>query len=215
MKTAGWTNLIVTHPWTGQSYHAPKIFPHRTMILGESNYTEVGKFRPSLVRDCVLNDMATHGNRDTAGFCKFSTKLRRIIFGTTTQITPTEFWEDVVFYNFIQARVGEHARDRPTKVMWEKSIDAFVEIIHHTQPERVLVLGKANWENLKTHLNMKINGEFTATLEIDDQRITSGYINHPSSSLSYKEWHPIAQSLILNNPQTSPTQITEAHTKQP
>lgn len=198
MKTAEWTNLIAIHPWIGQSYRTPKIFPHRTMILGESNYTEVDKFRQSLVQDCVHNDMAPHGKRDTAGFCKFSTKLRRIIFGTTTQITPAEFWDDVVFYNFIQARVGEHARDRPTKVMWENSVDAFVEIIHYTQPEKVLVLGKANWVNLKTHLNVKANGGFTATLEIDDKRIASGYINHPSSSLSYEKWHPIARDLVLS-----------------
>jgi hypothetical protein len=44
---------IVVLPWIGANYKTPRLFSHRTMILGESNYTTPENFTPMLVRDCV------------------------------------------------------------------------------------------------------------------------------------------------------------------
>jgi hypothetical protein len=31
---------IKIRPWKGEKYENPNIFPHKTLILGESNYTD-------------------------------------------------------------------------------------------------------------------------------------------------------------------------------
>src|SRR6478752_3782801 len=138
-----WSSSLIVHPWVGTHFPCPKHFSHNTLILGESNFTTPEKFGPSLVQDCVRDDLSKDlQNRDTTGFCRFSTKIRRIVFGRDEAIGPERFWQDVAFYNFVQFLAGDQARVRPTSEMWEQSVPAFVEIIEKLQPSRILVLGK-------------------------------------------------------------------------
>lgn len=193
-----WSSKLSVHPWIGKNYETPSNFKNKILVLGESNFTEVEKFKKNLVIDCVLDDISTERpeERDTTGFCRFSTKLRRIIFGTDTNISPNEFWQDVAFYNFVQVLVGDKARIRPTREMWEISAPAFFEVIQMLKPSRVLVLGKANWDNLLDHFEHENTDKFSATLKLGTDDLTVGYINHPSSSLRYQTWQPIAQKLL-------------------
>lgn len=193
-----WTSAISTHPWVGNKYEDPLNFNSRTLILGESNYTDVDKFNNELVINCVLDDMETDPDvqRDTGGFCRFSTKLRRLIFGSDSTIKPGEFWHDVAFYNFVQEVVGSNARDRPTGEMWRASIPAFIEVVETLKPSRILVLGQANWSNLLSILESFPIDKFSALLGVGSERIVAGYINHPSSSLTYSVWHPIAKNIL-------------------
>lgn len=194
-----WSSEVVVHPWVGNSYETPRHLRHKTLILGESNFTTFDQFKPSLVTACVLNDISTDETeeRDTSGFCRFSTKIRRIIFGRDESLGPNEFWQDVAFYNFVQSLVGDSPRVRPTNEMWRDSVPAFVEIVSKLQPSRVLVLGKANWNNLRQQIqNMQID-QHVADITIGSKTIRAGYVNHPSSSLSYETWQPVAQRLLL------------------
>ena len=147
-KKFDWSDTVQVHPWVGERYEQPQHLPKKTLLVGESNYTKPELFNSGLVHAWVVDDMDLGGTeRDTGGFCRFGTKTRRIIFGHEANVGPRAFWPDVAFYNFVQQRVGENARQRPTPEMWAASVPAFIEVVSMLQPERVLVLGKANWNN--------------------------------------------------------------------
>ncbi|MGC2458440.1 MAG: hypothetical protein WA435_10635 [Gallionellaceae bacterium] len=194
-----WSSTVVVHPWVGNNYKNPIYFKYKTLILGESNFTDSPEnFNSSLVIRCVEDDLAIGGQeRDTNGFCRFSTKIRRVIFGRNESLGPNGLWQDVAFYNFVQSLVGNKARIRPTYDMWKESVPAFFEIVEKLQPSRVLVLGKTNWSNLLQHIQHHPEGQHVATLTIGTNLITAGYINHPLSSLAYTTWQPIARQLLL------------------
>ena len=193
-----WSLNLAVHPWVGDNYNNPIHFKYKTLILGESNYTTPEKFNSELVTNCVKDDL-TAGNptRDTGGFCKFSTKIRRTIFGRDESLGPNGLWHDVAFYNFVQSRAGDKSRVRPTYEMWAESLPAFIEVVNELQPSRVLVLGKANWKNLLLHIDHQSESPHSATLSVNSNLITAGYINHPSSSLAYATWQPVARQLLL------------------
>jgi len=194
-----WTNAVAVHPWVGERYQSPLNIKRRTLVLGESNYTEPENFTSELVINCVKDDMSKGElgvERDTTGFCRFSTKIRRIIFGRNEKLHPSEFWHDVAFYNFVQSLVGDKARERPTPEMWQQSISAFEEIVNALNPERILVLGKANWENLLNNFSHTLDDQYSGNLELTKRTVKIGYVNHPSSSLSYAKWQPIAEAFL-------------------
>lgn len=194
-----WSSTVAVHPWVGDNYNNPIHFKYKTLILGESNYTDPPEnFNSSLVIRCVEDDLAVgYPERDTSGFCRFSTKIRRIIFGRNELLGPNGLWHDVAFYNFVQSLVGGTSRVRPTFKMWGESAPAFIEVVEKLQPSRVLVLGKANWNNLLQHVQHQQESPHIATLTVGANSITAGYINHPSSSLVYATWQPIARQLLL------------------
>ena len=194
-----WSSNVAVHPWVGSNYGNPIYFKYKTLILGESNFTNPPEnFNSSLVTRCVEDDLAVGDkNRDTNGFCRFSTKIRRVIFGLNESLGPSGLWQDVAFYNFVQCLVGDKARIRPTYEMWKESVPAFLEVVEKLQPTRVLVLGNANWNNLLLHFQCKPESQHTATMTVGSNLITVGYINHPSSSLAYATWQPVARQLLL------------------
>jgi len=195
-----WKDVNV-HPWRGENYGSPTIFPFRTLILGESNYTEAEKFDENLVINCVRDDIGSAGNRDTKGFCKFSTKIRRVIFGRHTEITPCQFWSNAAFYNFVQYLVGSKSKERPTAAMWKGSSAAFFEVLSVLRPERILVLGKGNWNNLLSNISHVRIDETTASISVDGCNALAGYIFHPSSGrgFSYQRWQPVAERVVLGH----------------
>ena len=194
-----WSSSVRVHPWVGRHYESPKHFLHKTLILGESNFTQVEKFNQDLVKNCVENDISIDPlvERDKPGFCRFSTKIRRIVFGRDETVGPSGLWDDVAFYNFVQTLVGDKSRVRPTQEMWIESVPAFTEIVTKLKPARILVLGKANWRNLLTHVEHESTNDHGAILSVGNIHVIAGYINHPSSSLSYVKWQPIAKELLL------------------
>lgn len=194
-----WSSKVVIHPWVGERYENPKYFKEKTLILGESNFTQPENFNKNLVIRCIEDDINIHGeNRDTTGFCRFSTKIRRVVFGRDECIGPKGLWSDVSFYNFIQSLVGEKSRVRPTQEMWHSSTPAFTEVIETLQPKIILVLGKQNWQNLINNLQIVPKDEYSSTLKYGNLSVKIGYIKHPSSNLAYDDWSPIAQRLLLN-----------------
>ena len=189
-------NDLIVEPWVGESYENPRNIPNRTLILGESNYTESPEqFNPSIVINCVSDDLC---GDDPQGFGRFATKLRRIIFGEQSNMKPEEFWPDVAFYNFVQYLVGDAARQRPTSEMWLESVPVFSQVINELKPEKVLVLGLENWRNLLKAVPHNTVSEFQSELIVGEYKVLAGYVFHPSSSLTYSEWHPRAKELLFN-----------------
>ncbi len=182
-------------PWVGECYENPKIFPYRTLIVGESNYTDNPiQFSPSIVINCVSDDLC---GDDTKGFGRFATKLRRTIFGAENDMGPAAFWPNVAFFNFVQYLVGDAPRQRPTNEMWRDSVPVFGQVVERLKPERILVLGLENWRNLLGSVPHHSVSEYQAQIEICPYRVLAGYVFHPSYSLKYSEWNPIARKLLL------------------
>ena len=186
-------------PWVGGNYESPAIFPYKTLIVGESNYTETQEqFNEDLVNNCVADDK---DGKDGNGFGRFATKLRRTIFGSESNMSPAEFWPHVAFYNFVQYRVGDAARIRPVDEMWRDSAPAFSRMANQLKPERILVLGIENWGNLLQVVPHEKVSEHQALLQLDGQKILAGYVAHPSSpGFSYAPWNPVAHELLLKKP---------------
>lgn len=193
-----WSDTVQVYPWVGNNFEMPKHFPRKTLLLGESNFTQPELFSNDLVQECVRGDISDYSkDRDTSGFCRFSTKIRRILFSGGEVIDPSGLWQDVAFYNFVQFLVGGESRIRPTQEMWKKSVPAFNEIIAKLNPLQILVLGKANWNNLLAHIEHEKVDEYMAMLNVGNCRVNAVYINHPSSSLSYSKWQPIAKRILV------------------
>lgn len=188
----------IVEPWVGESYESPAIFPCKTLIVGESNYTDKSEqFNPRIVNNCVADDL---DGKDGNGFGRFATKLRRTIFGSESNMSPAEFWPHVAFYNFVQYRVGNAARIRPTPEMWRDSAPAFFDVVGKLNPERILVLGIQNWGKLLQAVPHEKMSDYQALLDVNGQKILAGHVQHPSSALRYAKWNLIADELLLTKP---------------
>lgn len=188
------TEPVEVKPWVGSHYGRRDLLPHRTLLLGESNFTQQGNFHDELVIQCVQD--AIEGT-DPGGFGRFSTKIIRIIFGAQTKLDAQTFWHEVAFFNFVAERVGGQPRQRPTPQMWAGSVERCLRVLDELQPERMLVLGQANWRNLLQHVPHTPRGAHQVDLHTPQGRIVrAGYVNHPSSSLRYDVWGPVARELL-------------------
>ena len=186
-------NHIKYHPWVGEKYHKPDIWPCRLAILGESNYTKPEFDCPQLVIKCVKRHLREN---DDPNFSRFANKVRRVASLEGQAPPKQDFWSNVAFYNFVQQLVGSKARARPTDEMWSDSIDGLHEFVKELRPARLLVLGKANWLNLLKLLpHDKIDGH-TVKFSLAGDRLKASYINHPSSPLRYSQWRPVVQQLL-------------------
>jgi hypothetical protein len=93
--------------------------------------------------------------------------------------------------------VGAAARIRPTTQMWDSSLPIFEETVKTLQPERILVLGIQNWRNVLRLVPHQTHGEYQANFLVGRINPLAGYVQHPSSSLKYSEWYPVAQDLLF------------------
>ncbi len=52
-----WSSTVVVHPWVGRNYNDSIFFKHKTLSLGESNFTNSQNFNSSLVIHCAEDDL--------------------------------------------------------------------------------------------------------------------------------------------------------------
>jgi hypothetical protein len=142
------------HPWIGQRYQDCAPWGFRAMVLGESHYdtdgAEPADFTNTVVRRVV-------NCQDKRYRTRLFTKTARLFLWAAEERTADReecraFWQNVLFYNFIQQYVAKEPRIRPTKAMWEDSANtnAFEEVVHAHRPDLILVLGKELSLHLQT-----------------------------------------------------------------
>ena len=129
---------IKFHPWVGNNYESenPKI-----LILGESHYGDADEnkeiFTQTVVKSWALRGEGSH---------KFFTTIAEILSDRMdiwlSDDEAKEFWNKVIFYNYIQDFVGENARKRPIDEMWKQAKKPFEQVLHQYNPDIVVVLGK-------------------------------------------------------------------------
>lgn len=188
-------NNDFVEPWVGIKYESPDIFPCRTLIVGESRHAKiVERFNPFIVINFVSDDIC---GDDPWVFGKFSTKIRRVIFGQDGDVGPMGFWGHVAFYTFVQYFVDDALQQRPTHEMWKASVPAFERVVDELKPERILILGLESWRNLLASVAHNPVSEYQAVLLIGPHEVLAGYIHHPSSAMKYDKWRPVARKLLL------------------
>lgn len=178
-------------PWRGNTYGAGSQWKLRVMVLGESHYGT--NSRQSLTIDCVTDIIPGDWRHP------FWTKVASLFCGPTPAAQrAAEFWNSVLFYNYIQELVGEGPGGRRSRQMWQRGAAGFLEVVTYYEPDFLLVLGKTLWSQLpeKGHSGPEIR------LPDDRSRETWVYphgsgaalavaINHPASrGWKSEHWSP-------------------------
>ena len=166
---------VVFKPWIGEQYCSqnPKL-----LILGESHYLKEHEVNA----DFTINVIREFGLRENNKKLRFFTTITKILSGQPYELLSDEkskeFWNNVAFYNFIQSSVGTEARIRPTKEMWQNSLDAFESVMNELKPDIIVILGK--------ELGYKING-----FESHHNQSIFCYWTHPSTPKYFKKQEAI------------------------
>jgi hypothetical protein len=68
-------------------------------------------------------------------------------FANSCPISGVEFWQSVVFYNYVQVPMSG-SRKSPTAEDFADGVVPFFEVLAAYQPDLVIVWGKRLWEHL-------------------------------------------------------------------
>jgi len=178
VESPKYTQNVNFRPWVGEHYCNGAPWGFRAMVLGEAHYgaeSETRKVNADFTTTVVKDYMQGQAQRTRV----FTKTARLFLMAEDKENRRADlaecrnFWQDVVFYNFIQDYVPD-ARNRPTPQMWNDAgnASAFVEVVRMHRPDLILVLG----QELSGHLP-------TAAPKCK--------INHPSCfGWRYEPWIP-------------------------
>jgi len=171
--------MRVFDPWVGNKYWSVGFASVRILILGESHYGDIGTestaFTTKVVREYAQEKRS-----------RFFTITQKLVAGISPDdwVSDEEraaFWEQVAFYNFVQAFPGSEPRCRPTQEMWSAATAAFFRTLAELKPQVVVVLGF----------------ELQANLPEVPSGIHVCFARHPSSwGFQYEQWQPAIQAAI-------------------
>ncbi len=121
----------------------------KIMVLGESHYcanpqTEATKdITINVIKD-LMNPLSEH-----EGYKNTYTKFAKSFIGNIeyNQKNKEEFWQHVLFYNYVQTPITG-TRIAPSESQFQESEKAFFEILSQYQPDLVIVWGKRLYTNL-------------------------------------------------------------------
>jgi hypothetical protein len=164
-------------PWIGSRYHTDGFRGIQLLILGESHYGKPEDKRSSFTKD-VIRDRAQQRR------FRFFTVIQRLVSGGRGWLSNADragFWEQVAFYNYIQAFPGEHPRCRPTPALWSDAREPFLQTLAELSPQLLLVLGHELSGNLPK-----------VPVGVDVCRVP-----HPSSrGFRYDQWQPEVRAAL-------------------
>jgi len=186
-------------PWIGDDYEKANLYGKRILILGESHYGKeqgnISETTSLVIKEAEFQKLYT---------TRFLRMVPPAVLGysyadAVTHQQRKDFWNNVMFYNYIQESVNT-GRGKRTKKQWQNSIDAFFEVINTHKPEIIFVFGVGIGNNLsrKNAESKNINGlrAVEYTLEGGGKSIAV-VVRHPSGGMSYKEVHNVIEKLNL------------------
>lgn len=200
-------------PWIGENYKSGGIFGKKILVLGESHYCdgcdkcagnaanaedlECSDFTKNVVQKIINGE----SSRWTGTFRKFE---RSLVGEETTVEKSKEIWESLAFYNYLQVAVTK-AREAGDWYDYEKSEDAFFEVLDELQPDVIIVWGvtrmyddmpEKGWEKGEDMIvdgRVIKNGWYTTN---NGKRIRTIWVNHPSSAYSWDWWNKVIAKIF-------------------
>jgi hypothetical protein len=208
-------------PWIGENYGTTGFKGKKILVLGESHYckeelSEGGRCFPSCTKakmrvachnetiNCISDFVETHKN-----FKQYRNFEKTIYGRALTDEESAEFWNGIVFYNYVQYSVGNAPRVCVPEKYWEKSEEAFKEVLEKFMPDYILIWGVSRlWQNLPNwggrESQVEIDGERLKVwiYTINGKEIPAMACYHPSTKdgSDYEYWHPFYKK-FLNLPQ--------------
>lgn len=210
------------HPWVGSKYNTEGFNGKKVLVLGESHYcrnelSEGGRCFPSCRVENMKDDCYSQTEDVIEGFVycysgeryqqTFLCFERAVLGKELTQIEREDFWDRIVFYNYIQ-----FSQSGPRKTLqandWALSEMAFHELLEEFMPDYIIVWG-ARLYNLLPDFNGKHSVLSISetdktdiwTYKINDKDIPAIKVSHPSSPVGkeWSRWHKYyAKFLDLN-----------------
>jgi hypothetical protein len=187
-------------PWIGKNYGPQSCFGIPVMVLGESHYDWKARVIPHRrVTVELVKDELDGGDRK-----RFFTNIVASFAGQLPSAEQRgQFWNSVLFYNYIQGFVGNKPRIRPKCTMWSESQPAFRRVLARYKPRLVAVFGFTLWDELPNWGHdgdpIMTRGQSTACYQLaapDGFAALAPKLRHPSSSFNFRMWHPILHEAV-------------------
>lgn len=213
-------NNINFKPWVGENYATTGFKGKKILVLGYSHYCKVslsegGRCFPSCTKakmrkschdetiNCVGKFVDEH-----SGFKQYLCFERAIYGRPLTDEESSEFWNGIIFYNYIQYSVGKGPGVVVKDNYWDKSEKLFKVVLEKYMPDYIIVWGGKLYDNLPnwngTESQIKINDDILHiwTYTIKGKQIQAMECYHPSwpPGISWSRWHPF-HSKFLGLPQ--------------
>ena len=206
-------------PWVGKNYSTTGYNGKKILVLGESHYCanelRAGERcsplckKENMLPECFsqTEDVIKWYLNDYTGepFQRTFVCFERALAGKELSQEEREaFWQDVMFYNFIQyAQSGP--RVKPQQEHWANSKLAFKEILEQYMPDYILVWGVRLYNGLpdwngvgsKLFINEHDNTDIW-TYTINGKQIPAIKVHHPSSPTgkSWAYWHEFYKKFL-------------------
>ena len=206
-------------PWVGKDYFTKGYQGQRILVLGESHYcktelAEGGRCHPLCQKEKMDNACYDQTQDDVhamvynyEGYPFQQTFLcfeRAVAGKVLPQKEREEFWESVMFYNYIQYALPA-ARINPNPEHWGKSEKAFVELLEKYSPDKIIVWGARLYNDLPDlgghGLKLKVSDEETADVwvyNVNGKDIPALKIHHPSAPTgkNWEYWHEVIDDFL-------------------
>jgi hypothetical protein len=195
-KGAGFQNETVmeitmnalSEPFEGSQYVSHPKFPGRLLVVGESAYL-TDKDLLSDFTVSLLSGVAREG-RASGGRVTYYRKLFFVLTGKRSRdvddITWQSVWHSLAYYHFVQTAL-KAPRARPTIDDWQRSKDAFTQILSRLRPTFILITGKElnNWIRSIAGV-IGVDEQITRVPILGQEFALATWIYHPSSIGRFK-----------------------------
>lgn len=202
-------------PWVGKNYNTKGYLGKKIMILGESHYCkginvcekcgqehkeEACKYLTQDVIHAVLG--YTKGEGVHHRWMNSYTKFTRAIIGTNKSTEEfLDFWDSVVFYNYVQKSM-KGPRIPPPPEYFNESEEVFFTLLKVHKPDLIIVWGKRLWENMSENGTQAKEPIYDGTTEkfffynIEGKSIPACHVHHPSASSFNYSLTPYLEEVI-------------------
>lgn len=191
---------MVFEPWIGSKVeYAQNTF----LVLGESHYGDVSPEDWKDFTKYIVKKFLAYKNGDERheSWMNTFTRFSNIVTSNMkTKMDTHEFWESVMFYNYIQ-RPLYNSRVSPTHDEFVNSAKAFKGIIEKYKPKYIVVWGKRLWNHLLSTDLLVFSEEKNEFYIINNDGLTGSnifHVYHPSSSyFNYAHWQILGKQMII------------------
>ena len=207
-------------PWVGKNYFSSGLNGMKILVLGESHYCK-NELKPNercfpfcrkenMKSDCFSQtiDVVSNFVYDYAGEGYLQTFLcfeRAVIGKELSQQEREDFWNGVIFYNYIQfSQSGP--RIAPQQEHWAHSELALKELLEEYMPDYIIAWGARLYGGLpdwggvgsKIYIN-ETDCTDVWTYTINGKEIPMLKVHHPSSpsGKSWPYWHEFYKKFLI------------------